>query len=252
MSEFYYGPAGWAYEDWKGRVYPRRAGKGFHPLPYLARSVNMVEVNATFYAPIRGAVAESWVERVRETPGFRFVVKAWQRFTHEKGALPSDAEAESWTEVLRPLAEADRLLAVLVQFPFSVTDDPRVRDRILGIRAALGGAPVACEFRHRSWVRDEALEFLEREDLAFVNIDQPVFAKSMPGRDRTFSATFRAGLLLISAPVMTETEAGASRAFCLDRDAETISRSCSSRSASSVTSKARRSTVNWMEREIVL
>ena len=177
---WYFGPAGWSYEDWKGRVYPRRPGRGFHPLSYLARSVNLMEVNATFYAPVRARSAEDWVRKVHEAPDFRFVVKAWQRFTHAGADLPSSEEARMWAEVLRPLQDAGRLLAVLVQFPFSVVHGTRIQDRILAIRAALGAVPVACEFRHASWITDEALGFLEREGLAFVNIDQPLGRDSLP------------------------------------------------------------------------
>ena len=117
---WFFGPAGWAYDDWSGRVYPRKPGRGFHPLTFLAKSVNLVEVNATFYAPVRARSAENWVKKVEGTPDFRFVIKAWQAFTHAGANLPSAEEGRAWAEVLHPLQEAGRLLAVLVQFPFKV------------------------------------------------------------------------------------------------------------------------------------
>jgi uncharacterized protein YecE (DUF72 family) len=42
------GPAGWSYPDWEGRVYPRPRPAGFHPLAFIARYVDCVEVNSSF------------------------------------------------------------------------------------------------------------------------------------------------------------------------------------------------------------
>ena len=49
----------------------------------------------------------------------------------------------------------------------------------------------------------------------------PVFAKSTAGRFLTWSAMFIDGLLRMSAPSTTATEAGASRTFSCRREAET-------------------------------
>ena len=176
----HFGPAGWSYDDWKGIVYPERQGGGFHPLPFLARYVNLVEVNATFYAPLPGAVAASWVRRVAEFPDFRFVIKAWERFSHHGDDLPARGEAASWAQVLAPLAEASRLLAVLFQLPHYEQDSAWNRDRILRVREALGPVPLACEFRHRSWDSLPALDWMKGEGLTFVNIDQPQGHDTLP------------------------------------------------------------------------
>jgi len=180
VLDLHFGPAGWHYDDWRGRVYPERRPRGFHPLPFLSRCVNLVDVNATFYAPLSARTAERWVGLLDDAPGFTFVIKAWERLTHGKGDLPSGVEMQEWSQVLVPLREAGRLLAVLVQFPFSARPDGRTRDRILTIRDRLGGGAIACEFRHESWLRAETLAFLEEEGLSFVNIDQPQGRGSLP------------------------------------------------------------------------
>lgn len=180
MSTLLYGPAGWLYDDWKGVVYPRPQPKGFHPLPYLARYVNLVEINATFYAPLRGETASKWVSMLEEHKDFRFVVKVWQRLTHERD-LPSAAEVTVWSEVLRPLTEAGRLVCVLAQFPWSVRDTPDARRRLLDVRDRMpAGVPVAAEFRHESWMSDHPVSWLASEGIAFVNIDQPQGRGSLP------------------------------------------------------------------------
>lgn len=178
-NRLYFGPAGWLYDDWKGIVYPQPAPRGFDALPYLARSVNLVEINATFYAPMRREVAAGWAARLAGWPEFRFVVKAWERFTHD-AELPAAGETARWNTCVEALAESGRLLAVLIQFPFSFRDDDASRARILAIRKVLPPVPLAAEFRHRSWMDPGALRFLEQHGLAFVNIDQPVSADGLP------------------------------------------------------------------------
>lgn len=174
-----YGPAGWSYEDWKGIVYPRPQPRGFHPLPYLARYVNLVEINATFYAPVKAATAASWVRMLEraERPEFRFVVKVWGGLTHE-ATLPTDAAVATWREVLAPLIGSGRLVALLAQFPWSVRDTAAARRRLLDVRDCMpAGIPVAAEFRHASWMQPAAVDWLASEGMPFVNIDQP------PGRE---------------------------------------------------------------------
>src|SRR5688500_8632728 len=117
------GPAGWSYPDWEGRVYPAHKPPGFHPLPYLARFFDTLEINTSFYALPRPEHAERWARFVHDRPRFRFYAKLLRYFTH----LPEPASAEEeqlWREkvaacqaAVAPLARAKRLAGVLVQFP---------------------------------------------------------------------------------------------------------------------------------------
>src|SRR5262252_10566055 len=78
------GTAGWSYSDWDGVFYPRPHPRGFDPLEYLSRYVDVVEVNSTFYRPVDVDVARRWVDRVGDAPDFRFTAKLSKRFTHER------------------------------------------------------------------------------------------------------------------------------------------------------------------------
>ena len=51
-----FGPAGWDYPDWAGRVYPTPKPKGFDPLRYLAGYFGVIEINSTFYRPASAKV----------------------------------------------------------------------------------------------------------------------------------------------------------------------------------------------------
>ncbi|HET9751613.1 MAG TPA: DUF72 domain-containing protein, partial [Myxococcales bacterium] len=79
-----FGPAGWDYPDWAGKVYPKPRPRGFDPLRFIAGYFQTVEINSTFYRPPSPAVARAWSERVQERPDFRFTAKLWRRFTHER------------------------------------------------------------------------------------------------------------------------------------------------------------------------
>ena len=69
------GPAGFSYPDWRGRVYPTPMPRGVHPLTYLTRFFDTVEMNGTFYRPPRSEHAADWVRRVSRVERFLFTVK---------------------------------------------------------------------------------------------------------------------------------------------------------------------------------
>src|SRR3954449_13194442 len=66
------GTAGWSYSDWEGIFYPKPHPRGFDPLEYVSRYVDVVEVNSTFYRPVDADVARRWVDRVADATNFRF------------------------------------------------------------------------------------------------------------------------------------------------------------------------------------
>src|SRR5260370_28740287 len=84
------GPAGWSYPDWSGYVYPSRRSKNFHEATFLAQFFDTIEINTSFYQPIRPDHAAGWIERVSANPSFLFTPKLVQRFTHEPSATSED------------------------------------------------------------------------------------------------------------------------------------------------------------------
>jgi len=177
MSDIRVGPAGWSYEDWKGKVYPDPPPPGFDPLAWLARSFDCIEVNSTFYRPPSARMSEAWARRT--PPGFLFTVKAWQKFSHDEAGF-TPAEARLFQEGVAPVLAAGKLGALLLQFPWFFRDTGEARDRIRRAADALReGAPLVVELRHRSWL--DALDFLSGMGLAFCNIDQPRSSTSLSG-----------------------------------------------------------------------
>jgi uncharacterized protein YecE (DUF72 family) len=200
------GPAGWSYPDWAGYVYPARRSKGFHEATFLAEFFDTIEINTSFYNPIRPEHAAQWIERVAANPRFVFTAKLWQRFTHDNvpanasgRADAASAAAASHAAALSAederlvragfdvLRAAGKLGAVLLQFPFSFH---RTRETVAHLTALLkrfGDYPLVVEVRHASWQTPETFALLAEYSAGFCNIDQPIIGKSIEPSAETTS-----------------------------------------------------------------
>jgi uncharacterized protein YecE (DUF72 family) len=178
------GPAGWSYADWKGIVYPARRGRDFHEAAYLADYFDTIEINTSFYQPLRPDFAAQWIERVAHNPRFVFTAKLWQKFTHEETTLAEDEKAvRAGFDVLRG---AERLGAVLLQFPFSFHHTLENLARLRWLFERFRDYPLVVEVRHSSWSRKDFYDFLHGHGVGFCNIDQPVIGHSVePGEVAT-------------------------------------------------------------------
>jgi len=171
------GPAGWSYPDWSGYVYPTHRSKGFHEATYLAGFFDTIEINTSFYQPLRPDHAASWVDRVAANPAFLFTAKLWQRFTHDPSASAEDERAvRAGFDVLR---EAEKLGAVLLQFPFSFHRTPETVSYLTSVLKRFADYPLVVELRHSSWQTKETLALLSEHRAGFCNIDQPVIGHSL-------------------------------------------------------------------------
>ncbi|MFW6078405.1 MAG: DUF72 domain-containing protein [Gemmatimonadota bacterium] len=183
------GVAGWDYDDWKGVVYPRPRPRGFDPVRHLAAYIDLIEINSTFYRPVRAEVARRWVERVSGLPGFRYSAKLWRRFTHERETAWTRGEAERVKAGFAPLLDADRLDAVLVQFPWSFKNDEASREWLSDVATGFRGLPLVVEVRHASWNEPGFYGWLADVGVGFVNIDQPLFDRSIGPASRSTART---------------------------------------------------------------
>jgi uncharacterized protein YecE (DUF72 family) len=177
------GPAGWSYADWAGIVYPHRKVRGFHEATYLAEFFDTIEINTSFYQPLRPSFAEQWIERVANNPRFIYTAKLWQKFTHESGATPEDERAVR--AGFDPLVRAGKLGAVLLQFPFSFHRTPENIVRLNNLIERFGDYPLVVEVRHSTWNEKEFFSMLHSHHVGFCNIDQPVIGRSMKPTERS-------------------------------------------------------------------
>lgn len=193
--------------------YPDGAHTAESRLAFYASRFSLVEVDSTYYSLPSERVAQLWADR---TPhNFVFDIKAHALMTGHatsvarlprdmREALPSslsgassvrtrDLPAELVDEVwrrfmasLRPLREAGKLGALLLQLPRDCTPTERSEAELARMRERAGADICAVEFRHASWVtegsrRARTLELCREHDLAFVMVDAPPgFETSMP------------------------------------------------------------------------
>jgi uncharacterized protein YecE (DUF72 family) len=167
------GPAGWSYPDWIGPVYPRRRPKGFHPLRWIAPSIDCVEVNSSFYGIPAAKSADRWVSVVEDRPDFRFVAKLYRGFTHESWGVEREPEVTAFREGISPLREAGVLAALLVQFPLSFRRSPASLERLRRIRDRFGDVPLVVEVRHRTWFEPDGIDALSPLEVSLAHIDLP-------------------------------------------------------------------------------
>jgi len=182
LAEIRVGPAGWSYADWTGYAYPSPKPKGFHEATYLAEFFDTIEINTSFYNPIRAEQAAKWIARVAANANFIFTAKMWQRFTHDPNPSAPNPSAEE-EKLVRAgfdvLRDAGKLGAVLLQFPFSFHRTAETFAYLDGVLKRFADYPLVVEVRHATWNVPKVFELLRERGVGFCNIDQPVIGKSL-------------------------------------------------------------------------
>jgi uncharacterized protein YecE (DUF72 family) len=128
---------------------------------YYSRYFDTVEVNNSFYNLPSESTFSKWQET--SPPEFVFAVKANKYITHMKKIKNAD---ESVSLFLRRVGGLKRRLGpILFQLPPNLGfDAPRLRNflRLLPPRKRY-----VMEFRHPSWLNDQAIELLAKSKVAF-------------------------------------------------------------------------------------
>jgi len=185
------GTAGWSYKDWNGVFYPPEVQrKKLHPLEYLAHFFDVVEINTSFYGPLKPELVKLWVRyAAAANPEFRFTAKLHRSFTHSPVAVmeptsaatikPTDEDEAATREGLDGLAGQGKLGALLIQFPVSYKNTLLNREYLDTLLRQFIEYPRVVEVRHSSWDNPETIAEFTRKNVAFCNIDQPVIGMSM-------------------------------------------------------------------------
>jgi uncharacterized protein YecE (DUF72 family) len=144
----------------------------------VSRHLDAIEINSSFYQPLKPEVVKLWIKKVAANPRFQFTAKLHQRFTHAR--ILEDSEVEAFKEGLRPLQRARKLGAVLMQFPWSFRFTAENREFFIRLRRAFSEFPLVAEMRHSSWMAEEAVGTFLDYRVGFCNIDQPDYTRAMP------------------------------------------------------------------------
>lgn len=190
-SQIRIGTAGWSYKDWEGIFYP--AGmqrRKLHPLEYLARFFDVVEINTSFYGHIKPELARVWCRKVAAVnPNFVFTAKLHRSFTHSPLAVmeptsaatikPTDEDEAQARPGLEILAAEGKLGALLIQFPVSFKNTSLNREYIEQLSRQFIEFPRVLEVRHSSWNNPDTIAHFTSMNVAFCNIDQPLIGRSL-------------------------------------------------------------------------
>ncbi len=202
----YIGTAGFSYPDWRGIVYPKDVKKRYgHELRYLARYLDLCEINTSFYGPLKPKDAKAWCDHVSDVnPDFLFTAKLTNVFTHAKEAKTTSSSVETikYTQKdvdeakagFEPMMDTGRLGAVLAQFPISFKfkekkeggeADPLYGnwDHVLDVLNLFKEYSLGVEFRDASWDNEWVLKELAERKVAFCNVDQPRLGNSLDGTE---------------------------------------------------------------------
>ena len=171
----YIGLAGWseAVSRYRQR-FPAAAGSG---LERYASALTAVEVNVSFYRQVRRSTYESWAQQTPD--GFAFSVKMSRAVTHF-AKLSENAPLDVFWESVAGLE--DKLRAVLVQLPPSLSfDRERATAFFARMRATYDGM-IAVEARHASWLDEDPRAMYRDLDLSEVATTVPPDPESAGAR----------------------------------------------------------------------
>lgn len=160
----YVGTSGWSYKEWRGTFYPPKLPADAMLRHYASR-FGTVEVNNSFYRIPRESVLAAWAAQV--PAGFRFVLKASRRITHNGRLADTDDSLAYFLRAVNPLGP--QLGPTLFQLPPTFTKDA---NRLTAFLNRLPPRwPAALEFRHQSWFDDEIYQLLRDRDVPLVAVD---------------------------------------------------------------------------------
>ncbi len=197
--QIYVGTAGWSYKDWEGIVYPAQLKKSQHPVEYLARYIDVLEINTSFYGHIKPEWGKLWCRMARSVnPQFQFTAKLNRAFTHSPIAVLESTSADTIRatdederlakEGLESVAQEEMLGAVLAQFPISFKNTNAKRDYLETVIEKFKYFPLVVEVRHNSWTNEGTLRYFAEKGVAFCNIDQPSLGKAITPSEHVTAA----------------------------------------------------------------
>jgi uncharacterized protein YecE (DUF72 family) len=170
------GLSGYDYEDWRGIFYPEKLSRK-EWLGYYAQHFSALELNFSYYRLPQAKQLASMVER---TGGkVTFAIKAHRSMTHERVA--SDGDYNGFLSAVNELRDADRLAAVLAQFPYSFRQCAENRKYLKQLADRLG-PPLVVELRRVDWAEDPIIHWLNKMGVGYACVDEPQIKGLMPPR----------------------------------------------------------------------
>ncbi len=166
MGEVLVGTSGWSYVEWVGPFYKEEKGM----LKFYSSIFSSTEVNSTFYALPPKWMAFNWIKNTSE--GFLFSLKIPRQITHKLKLENAEKSLNEFLSLIDPLAKKGRLGAFLIQLPPKQERDTEKLESFLSILPEKFS--FAVEFRHLSWLEEEVFKILEKYNVSYTVVDEPL------------------------------------------------------------------------------
>jgi uncharacterized protein YecE (DUF72 family) len=164
------GTSGWSYKEWIGPFY-RKGEKSM--MRAHAKVFKTAEINSTFYAyPSKGTVM-GWTRYSPED--HIFCAKLPKLITHDKKLNLEEGvedDLQRFCDLIRPLSLNGKLGCLLIQLP------PKYSFNFEHLESFFKILPkeirFAVEFRNISWMNKETWSLLQKYQVAYANVDEPL------------------------------------------------------------------------------
>ncbi|MDY7035197.1 MAG: DUF72 domain-containing protein [Thermodesulfobacteriota bacterium] len=177
MTEILIGTSGYFYDDWKGEFYPPGTQKKDF-LDFYSRHFRVLELNYSYYRIPQAHQSSKMI--ARSSGKIEFVIKAFRQMTHEISENSLKEVLPFFMEGILPFIKADKLGAVLLQFPQSFHYIPENRIYLKSLIEMLSPCPVFVEFRQKEWLRESVYKKLRELRAGFVCVDEPPLPSLIP------------------------------------------------------------------------
>lgn len=169
MKGYFSGTSGLVLPQPNKQAYPPEFQSSSR-LTYYAHLFSSIEINSTFYKLPRPATVLNWAGSTPES--FRFTFKLWRDITHTPQLKFRKEDLAAFLTAIEPAG--NRRGTILVQFPpgLRYTNLLQVGHLLEAFEEMNTGWPVAVEFRHASWYREETYQLLQEFRAAFVLHDK--------------------------------------------------------------------------------
>ncbi len=170
------GTSGYSYHEWVGPVYPEGI-KTAEYLSYYSTLFSAVELNFSYYR----MPEQDQIKRILEESQYRviFSVKGHESLTHTINPASWQEDAAHFCKALEPIAEAGKLGAILLQFPYAFHYDVDRRRYLDKLLKELCSYPVAVEFRNNQWFNNRVIDAFRQRNICLVSLDMPAL-KGLP------------------------------------------------------------------------
>jgi len=169
-GKYYLGCPVWACPDWVGSLFSTKDRKKW--LSEYSSVFGTVEGNSTFYGLPALDTVKRWADSSSE--GFRFCLKFPKAISHDRRLVDAEVETGLFLDILKVLADADRLGPSFLQLPptFSAVEMDRLKSYLQVLPTEY---PYAVEVRHADFFDQGSVESALDAVLRELKIDRVLF-----------------------------------------------------------------------------